>query len=126
MPSFIRKLQPPNLSLKQDIKVLNVQIREQKEAILKIKIDILKITEEKEKIQQQFDANSNTAQKDSIFALQSKNLDLVAELEEFKSVIKELKEVNLVLSKKQEKKIQDQTNFKCKLCNITFESASLF
>jgi hypothetical protein len=38
-----------NLSLKQDIKVLNVQIREQQEAILKSKIDILKITEEKEK-----------------------------------------------------------------------------
>ena len=87
--------------------MLNVQIREQKEAILKFKIEIIKITEEKEKIQQQFDTNSNTAQKDSIFALQSKNLDLVAELEEFKSVIKELKElkkVNLDLSKKQEEK----------------------
>ena len=53
-----------NLSLKQDIKVLNVQIREQQEAILKSKIYILKITEEKEKIQQQFDMQ--TAEKANI------------------------------------------------------------
>ena len=54
------------------------------------------------------------------------NLALEAELDEFKLVIKKLKEVNLKLSKKQEKKNQDQTNFKCQLCNTTFESASLF
>ena len=77
--------------------MLNVQIREQQETILKSKIDILKITEEKEKIQQQFDANSNAAQNINTIALQSNNLDPIIELEEFKSVIKELKEVNLVL-----------------------------
>ena len=53
-----------NLSLKQDIKFLNSQIREQQEAILKSKIYTIKITEEKEKIQQQFDVQ--TAEKANI------------------------------------------------------------
>ena len=71
--------------------MLNVQIREQEEVKLKSKNFILNITEERKKIEQQFDANSKAAQKINTLALQSKNLDLITELEECKSVIKELK-----------------------------------
>ena len=71
--------------------MLNVQIREQQEVKLKSKIFILNITEERKKIEQQFDANSKAAQKINTLAFQSKNLDLITELEECKSVIKELK-----------------------------------
>ena len=49
-----------NLSLKKEIKLLKVQIREQQEDVLKSKIESLKITEEKHKIQQEFDVLNNT------------------------------------------------------------------
>ena len=46
MPTFIKKT-----------KSLNLQIREQQEENLKLKFEVLKITEEKETIRQQFDAS---------------------------------------------------------------------
>ena len=46
-------------------------------------------------------------------------------IDELDCVIKELKEVNLVLSKKQDRKRKDQSSLDCKLCSKTFESETI-
>ena len=75
-----------NLSLKKETKSLNLQIWDQQEENLKLKILVRKITEEKEKIKQQFDASLS----------QGKNIDIVTELGELKSIIKELRKNNFI------------------------------
>ena len=73
-----------NLSLKEEIKLLKVQIREQQEWVHKSKIESLKITEEKQKIQQELDVLNNTmvAEKGNLIQKDNKGAEGVNHLDQ--------------------------------------------
>ena len=51
--------------------------------------------------------------------------DISLEIDELKRVIEELKEVFMMLLKKQNKKLHDHNSLECKLCHSEFASVSL-
>ena len=73
-----------NLSLKEEIKLIKVQIREQQEWVHKSKIESLKITEEKQKIQQELDVLNNTmvAEKGNLIQKDNKGAEGVNHLDQ--------------------------------------------